>query len=176
MEIPGSGASAQQMIVSRAVEHDDSATIFLMRRGSMLVRSLSLATLCAVSMVWPASAHHSHGNYDVTTWTAMEGTVKELHLLVPHSWLYLEVKDSKGQATTWALEATGPGGLLKVGIERDHVKPGDPVKVRCHVLRDGANGCLLGFVTPMHGDKARGHGVEKDWDGGGGPGTPEPKK
>ena len=106
----------------------------------------------------------------------MEGTVKELHLLVPHSWLYLEVKDSKGQATTWALEATGPGGLLKVGIERDHVKPGDRVTIRCHVLRDGANGCLLGFVTPMHGDKARGHGVEKDWDGAGGPGTPEPKK
>ena len=25
-------------------------------------------------------------------------------------------------------------------------------------------GCLLGFVTPMHGDKARGHGVEIEWD------------
>ena len=100
----------------------------------------------------------------------MDGTVKELHLLVPHSWVYLEVKDDKGQPTTWALEATGPSGLLKVGIKREDVKPGDLIKVRCHLLRDGSNGCLLGFLTPMHGDLARGHGVEKDWDGDGGAG------
>jgi hypothetical protein len=30
--------------------------------------------------------------------------------------------------------------------------------------RDGSNGCLLGFLTPMHGDTVRGHGVEKEWD------------
>jgi len=104
----------------------------------------------------------------------MEGKVTELHLLVPHSWLYLEVKDDKGESAVWALEATGPGGLTRVGIKREDVKPGDRVKVRCHLLRDGSNGCLLGFVTPMHGDLARGHGVEKDWDGGGGAGTPAP--
>ena len=127
----------------------------------MLVRSLSLAAMCAVFSVLPAWAHHSHGNYDVTKWTTMEGAVKEVHLLVPHSWIYLEVKDDKGQPTTWALEATGPGGLQRVGIKREDVRPGDTIKVRCHLLRDGSNGCLLGFVTPTHGDPARGHGVEK---------------
>ena len=136
----------------------------------MLGRSVSLAVVCAVVAVLPIQAHHSHGNYEVAKWTTMEGTVKELHLLVPHSWIYLDVKDQKGEATTWALEATGPAGLLKVGIKREDVKPGDMIKVRCHLLRDGSNGCLLGFVTPMHGDVARGHGVEKDWDGDGGAG------
>ena len=29
----------------------------------------------------------------------------------------------------------------------------------------------VGFVTPMHRDVARGHGVEKDWDGDGGAGV-----
>ena len=140
----------------------------------MLVRSLSLVTICAVLSIVPVQAHHSHGNYDVSTWTTMEGTVTELHLLVPHSWIYMEVKDAKGESAVWALEATGPGGLQKVGIKREDVKPGDPIKVRCHLLRDGSKGCLLGYVTPMHGDPARGHGVEKDWDGGGGAGTPLP--
>ncbi len=41
---------------------------------------------------------------------------------------------------------------------------GDKIKARCHLLRDASPGCLLGFVTPMHGDKARGHGVEHQWD------------
>ena len=138
----------------------------------MLVRSLKFIAICAVLSVLPLQAHHSHGNYEVAKWTTMEGTVKELHLLVPHSWIYLDVKDEKngGQVTTWALEATGPAGLTKVGIKREDVKPGDAIAVRCHLLKDGSNGCLLGYVTPTHGDLARGHGVEKDWDGDGGAG------
>src|ERR1700687_274734 len=113
----------------------------------MLVRSMSLAVIGAVISVLPIRAHHSHGNYNTAKWTTMDGTVKELHLLVPHSWIYLDVKDQNGEATPWALEATGPSGLTKVGIKREDVKPGDAIRVRCHLLRDGSNGCLLGFVT-----------------------------
>lgn len=138
----------------------------------MLMKSLCLAMTSVALAALPAWAHHSHNNYDTSTWTPMEGTVTELHRLVPHSWIYIDVKDAKGQTTTWALEATGTGGLEKVGIKLTDVRPGDPIKVRCHLLRDGSNGCLLGFVTPMHGDAARGHGIEKDWDGGGGAGFP----
>ena len=138
----------------------------------MLMKSLGLALACAAAAVPSASAHHSHSNYDVSTWTTMEGIVTEVHRLVPHSWIYIEVKDAKGETATWALEATGSGGLEKVGIKVNDVRKGDPIRVRCHLLRDGATGCLLGFVTPMHGDASRGHGVEKDWDGGGGAGFP----
>ena len=129
----------------------------------MQVKLFSLAVLCAVTVAVPVWAHHSHNNYDVSTWTNFEGTVKEVHFLNPHSWIYLEVKD-KGQMAVWAMEATGPAGLQRKGIKRDDVRPGDPIKVRCHLLRDGSNGCLLGFVTPMHGDPARGAGIEKEWD------------
>ena len=138
----------------------------------MLMRSLCLALACTVSMVVPAGAHHSHNNYDVAKWTTMEGTVTEVHRLVPHSWIYMDVTDPKGQRSSWALEGTGPGGLEKAGIRMNDVRPGDRIRVRCHLLRDGATGCLLGFVTPMHGDAARGHGIERDWDGGGGAGFP----
>jgi hypothetical protein len=112
----------------------------------------------------PSAAHHSHGNYDLTKWLPYQGTVKEVHWVVPHSWIYLEVKDEKGKATVWALEAGDPGTIQRQGIKREDVKPGDTIKVRCHGLRDGSNGCLLGFVTPLHGDAARGHGIEKEWD------------
>ena len=120
----------------------------------LMMRRSTLAVLGAICAVAPIRAHHSHGNYDLTVWTTMSGEVKELHLLVPHSWIYLDVKDDKGQVTTWALEATGPQGLAKVGIKREDVRPGDQIKIRCHLLRDGSNGCLLGIVTPMHGDVA----------------------
>ena len=121
----------------------------------------TLSTLLVGSM---AFAHHSHANYDISKWTVIEGTVKQVVMIASHSIVYLDVKGERGETATWALEATGPGGLVKVGVKPNDLQPGDAVKVRCHLLKDGSSGCLLGFVTPMHGDKARGHGVEIEWD------------
>jgi hypothetical protein len=127
---------------------------------NMQRRLFICALLFAGAFIVPALAHHSHGQYDLMTWTPFEGVVKEVHYLNPHSWIYLEVKDAKtGSAAVWALEAAEGNG-----VKRDDVKAGDMIKVRCHLLIKGANGCLLGYVTPMHGDKARGAGIEREWD------------
>ena len=127
-------------------------------------RTAVVAILCVAGLATPLAAHHSHANYDVTTWTVMEGTVKQLVLMAPHSIVYLDVKDDKGTVATWALEATNQRTIYNNGVKKEDVRPGDHIKVRCHLLRDGARGCLLGFVTPMHGDAARGNGVEIEWD------------
>ncbi|PYS39831.1 MAG: hypothetical protein DMG14_12650 [Acidobacteria bacterium] len=119
---------------------------------------LGLALIFALAVSFPAWAHHSHGNYNTDTFIDLEGVVKEVHLVVPHSWVYLEIKDAKGEPQMWALEATGRVGLERIGVTREYVKPGDTVKARCHLLRDGTNGCLLGFL------KAK-DGTIKDWDG-----------
>ncbi|MSO30338.1 MAG: hypothetical protein EXQ48_05250 [Acidobacteria bacterium] len=130
----------------------------------MRFKSLCVAVLCVVVLGTAASAHHSHNNYDVAKWTPLEGTVTEVHWLVPHSWIYLEITNEKGEKATWALEAANPTSIMENGVTKQHVLAGDHIKVRCHLLRDGQEGCLLGFVTPMHGDAARGHGVEREWD------------
>jgi len=123
--------------------------------------SPSLAVVGVVVFALLAWAHHSHGNY-VDTFMDIQGVVKEVHLVVPHSWVYLEVKDAKGELEIWALEATGRTGLERVGVTATTVKVGDTVKARCHRLRDGSNGCLLGFL------KAK-DGTVKDWDGNNAP-------
>ena len=122
--------------------------------------TLGLATICAIVFVLPAAAHHSHGNYNDTTMD-IEGVVKQVVLVVPHSYVYIDVK--KGAETeTWVLEATSRTGLERIGVTRDYLKVGDAIKARCHQLRDGSNGCLLGFLKGPDG-------VVKDWDGGTGP-------
>ena len=126
----------------------------------MRLKSILIA-VCAICASVSAFAHHSHGQY-AETFTDIEGVVKELHLLTPHSWVYLEVKDARGAPQIWALEATGRMPLEKMGVTREYVKAGDSVKARCHPLRDKSNGCLLGFL------KAR-VGSVKDWDGGNAP-------
>jgi len=132
----------------------------MMPQGMRFKSSLGLAAaICVATLALPLWAHHSHGAYE-DTFMDIEGVVTEVHLVVPHSWIYLEVKDAKGgDAQVWALEATGRTQLQKVGITADTVKVGDAIKVRCHRLRDGSNGCLMGFL------KAK-DGTVKDWDGG----------
>ena len=113
----------------------------------MHFRFLSLVAIAAVSLALPAWAHHSHANYQTKEFTQMEGTVKEMHWLNPHTWIYLEVKDDKGKPTVWVLEGGSPSALTNGGWKKDDVKVGDTIKVRCHALKDSSNGCLLGFVT-----------------------------
>ena len=126
-------------------------------------RPLNRIMVCAAIFSLPALAHHSHNAYEVTQWSDLEGTVSEVHLMNPHSWIYLDVTEENGETTTWALEAASPNSIMENGVKSEDVRPGDHIKVRIHLLRDGTNGGLLGFVTPMHGDLARGHGVERPW-------------
>ena len=121
-----------------------------------------VAAICMAVTALPILAHHSHGNYE-DTFMDIQGVVKEVHLVVPHSWVYVEIQDAKGgEAQVWALEATGRTQLQKIGVTADTLKLGDTIKARCHHLRDGSNGCLLGFLK----DK---EGTVKDWDGNGAP-------
>ncbi len=82
---------------------------------------LSLAAaICAVSLTVPALAHHSHGNY-VDTFKDVEGVVKEVHLVVPHSWVYLEVKDGSGRtANLGARSDRSPGAATNRRHARVH--------------------------------------------------------
>ena len=126
-------------------------------------RTLMLATLGMLSIASPARTHHSQGMYDSSTWLTLEGTVRQMNWTFPHASIYLDVQDDQRHAQTWSLGAGNPNAVQDAGVSKDDIRPGDRIKVRCHPLRDGWTGCVLGFVTPMHGDRARGHGVERAW-------------
>ena len=118
---------------------------------------LGLSILIAGACVLPAWAHHSHSNYETTEYTHLAGMVTEVHWINPHTWIFLEVSDTDGGATVWALEGASPTTLIREGWSQDSVQVGDHITVRCHQLKDRSNGCLLGFLTPEGG-------VEKEFD------------
>jgi len=120
----------------------------------MRMRTIGLVILTMVVTAWSVSAHHSHGNYDMQKYTNLKGTVKEVHWMNPHSWVYLEVSDEKGgEPSVWALEGASVTQLQRRGWDKEKLKPGDKIAVRCHQLRDGSNGCLLGFITTENGEE-----------------------
>ena len=130
----------------------------------MLRKISAVVLLSSVVMPQFAGAHHSHANYDIRNWIEIEGTVRQVVFIAPHSIVYLDVTDDSGDVAVWALEGASPAGIFANGVEREDIQTGDLIKARCHRHRDGSNGCLLGFITPMHGDEARDHGNERHWD------------
>jgi hypothetical protein len=123
----------------------------------MQLKSIGLAVIAAHAVVLSAWAHHSHGAYAMTEYTQVAGTVTDVYWINPHAWVYIDVVEDSGQTVSWALEAAGATTLVRGGIDPDGVKAGDTISVRCHPLRDGSNGCLLGYVTTEDG-------VEIEWD------------
>ena len=123
----------------------------------MHARFLILAALALVLQASAGWAHHSHSNYRTSTYTQLEGTVTEFHWMNPHTWIFIEVKDENGGTQLWSLEGASPTELIRDGWAKDDVEVGDTIRVRCHQLKDGSNGCLLGFLTPEGGE-------EREWD------------
>ena len=117
----------------------------------MRFTSIALAAAAAVLLSMPAWAHHSHANYNTNEFTTVSGTITEVVWTNPHVWLYMEVAVEQARPQMWALEGGSPTSLMRGGWQRNSLKPGDKVSVRCHRLRDGSEGCLLGFVTNING-------------------------
>ena len=128
----------------------------------MQIKSLILASFAILAWVLPVWAHHSHGNYLTSEWTFLEGTVKELHWINPHSWFYLEILNAEGQPVVWALEANSINRLRRAGWTQDTLAVGDKISARCHPLKDRSNnGCLLGFITVEDGVEISGRSLIK---------------
>ena len=111
---------------------------------------VGIAVIGVVAFGLPAWSHHSHGNYTQETMD-LEGIVTEIHAINPHSWVYIDVTDASGNTQIWAMEGGGADGILELAKEDKALKSGDLIKARCHPLRDGTAGCLLGFIKHPDG-------------------------
>jgi hypothetical protein len=100
---------------------------------------LGLAVCMAGLLVSPvtALAHHSGAMFESEKTVTLKGTVKEFEYTNPHSWLWVVVTDDKGQETLWGFEAEGPSTLMRAGVKRNSLQPGDVVTVTARPLRDG---------------------------------------
>ncbi len=104
---------------------------------------VALVTLAMCTV--PALAHHSFAMFDASKTMMLEGTVKEFHWTNPHSWIFVNVPDAKGQSTEWAIELGSPPGLMR--WEPKTLTPGMKIKVLIRPLKDGKIGGQFLAVT-----------------------------
>jgi len=100
--------------------------------------------LMAAAPVW---AHHSMAGFDRTKTVNLVGTVKQFKWANPHSWIEVEVVNSKGVTETWNLEMTAPGILARAGWKSTMLKAGDKATFGVHPMVSGEVGGQFVSVT-----------------------------
>jgi hypothetical protein len=105
------------------------------------------SVMLALCVVGAAYAHHSAAGIDQTKSVTQEGIVKTFKWANPHSWLEIEVQNSKGQTEIWNLEMQPPSFLVRAGWKSTSVKPGDKIKFSARPFKNGDPGGLFVSVT-----------------------------
>lgn len=124
----------------------------------------------------PLVAHHSFAaEYDATKPVTLTGSVTKVEWMNPHVYFHIDVKDTAGTVTNWAIEGGAPNTLYRAGWRKDSVKFGDVVTVYGYLARDGTH--LANMRSAMLSDGRNLFGGQND--GGPPPAStlrPEPKK
>ena len=110
-----------------------------------------LAAAMTLGVASPALSHHSHAMFDHSKPATVTGTVKEFVFRNPHVYLYLDVKNDRGEVVTYWIEMSNIQNMIKQGINQATLKVGEVVTVRVHPLRDGRPGGNYETLTTADG-------------------------
>jgi hypothetical protein len=133
-------------------------------QSRLFLAAASLALLNAL----PVQAHHSFSaEFDGTKPVRLTGHITRIEWTNPHSYFYLDVKDSKGNVSNWACESGNPGALARRGWKKGDIKLGDPLVVDGFLAKDGSRLIDARRVTLADGRTVYGGSA-----GDGGPGDP----
>ena len=120
-----------------------------MRRALFI---FAMAFVLIFAMVTPpAIAHHSTSMYDMANPVNVSGVVKRFEWTNPHAFVYLEVKDEKGNVVEWEVEMMSLNHLRGYGWTRSTVKPGEVISCTGGAAKSGAPSMISSYMKLADG-------------------------
>ena len=111
--------------------------------------TLFLTAVGLLGVATPLTAHHSvSAEFDTSRSFTVSGTITKLEWVNPHIYMYLDVKDDKGNVTNYSFESGPPGNLRRTGVLRTMFSVGDVVTIDADVAKDGSK--HLGHLRAVH--------------------------
>jgi hypothetical protein len=95
----------------------------------------------------PMFAHHGNSAYDMSKTVPMKATITKFEYSNPHTQVYYDVADDKGNVEHWVAETTNPAMLNRVGWSKETLKPGDQVILFVNPNKVGAKITFLQKVV-----------------------------
>jgi hypothetical protein len=101
----------------------------------------------------PAMAHHASAPfYDDTKTAEAQGPVTKFLIKNPHSFLYFESTNEKGEKVEWQIELGAVTAMARAGWTAETLKPGTMVKVVGRPSRaEGSYGMCCARITRPDG-------------------------
>jgi hypothetical protein len=125
-----------------------------MRNITVSKSLVSAAAALFVLASTPARAHHAFAaEFDADKPIDLQGSVTKVKWVNPHSWLYFDVTDAKGNVTNWGVEFGAPNQLAKIGLKKTDVAPGTQVHIRGFLAKNGGPFGYSVIVTLPDGRK-----------------------
>jgi hypothetical protein len=116
----------------------------------MILRRVVLI-LGLVLIVVPAFAHHSTAMYNMANPVTVTGTVKRFEWTNPHAFVFLEVKDDKGNVVEWEVEMMSLNHLRGYGWTQKTVKLGDVISCTGGAAKSGAPSMISSYIKLSDG-------------------------
>jgi hypothetical protein len=91
----------------------------------------------ALLLATPALAHHGSSAYSDKITTLKNATVTKFQWGNPHSIVFFDATDEKGNVAHWAAEAGSPSALSLIGWSKNAVQPGDRITVYVFQAKSG---------------------------------------
>ena len=110
-------------------------------RRTVLLFGLGVALATA-----PAFAHHGTNMYEMAHPVTITGVVKRFEWINPHAYVYLNVKDDKGNTVEWAVEMMSLNHLKSYGWMHTTVKPGDVITCTGGPARSGQTTMIASLI------------------------------
>ena len=96
--------------------------------------AVALLALYAVT----AWAHHSFASeYDADKPAKVQGIVKKVEWINPHSWITIDAKAADGSIETWEIEAGAPNAMFRRGFNKDSLPIGTEIVVTGYLAKNG---------------------------------------
>ena len=116
-----------------------------------LIAATALALIAGISQLY---AHHAFGaEFDPNLPLLLKGPVVKVEWINPHTWIHVEVTNKDGKKEIWMVEGGTPNSLLRRGLKRDTLKPGQLVVVDGYQAKDRSNRANGRDVTLPDGQK-----------------------
>ncbi|MGI9627324.1 MAG: DUF6152 family protein [Longimicrobiales bacterium] len=85
-------------------------------------------------------AHHSFtAEFDADRPVVLRGPITKLEWVNPHAWIHLEHTNEAGEKEQWMVEGGTPNTLLRRGLNRKSLQPGNVIVVRGFQAKDRSN-------------------------------------
>jgi hypothetical protein len=101
------------------------------------LRIVAIAGSLCVCAAAPADAHHAFAaEFDGSAPVLLRGKVTKVEWINPHAWIHMLAEVPGKPPQPWMVEGGTPNTLLRAGIDRNSLKPGEVIIVRGYQSKD----------------------------------------